>query len=606
MQCWVREGCRRSLVSGVFLAFVAIFPAAVHAQPLQGDLNGDGVIDADDEDLLRPLYGSQSGDALYDPVADADGNGWIDVYDLAGFGTVFGAVGGEVDTTPPDLFVTLNDIPDDMNDLLVAPPDGFHVTVDFSSAGGSLVDTASFSVTSSQDVGGLVAGSELVGLFNTTPTRATWVVPAGTNLNEASHYLTVSIDDFAGNTAGEIYGFAVRAFGTGAPLENLQRVFLDFDQDRSLGPEIDFLEDLREYGLSSTQDPTLEALMRDNVVGLILSDVHGYFERNADGSAGPDSVNIQFFDTAPAEIHSRMCVGGESSQGALYLGSSSLDVGNLNPGEDDCAGAGATNGVFPQAIDNLFAGNANYQTIFGAIDSDLGGIPVGESPLDAIVLAPGFDLGTATSEETLRFWKILNASAFFARTVATVVAHETGHLVGLVAHGPTPAGLFGGSTGAKTDHNVTATGGTPSENFLMNAGSSFSFEEMTGLTGVPLPVFRPLALAYLKGRIALSASVTELLPPPQILSVSPNPVVYSGQNAVITFHGNDFVATPDIELIREGDPTPNSVTNVTFVDAQTVTGTINKFAVPAGYFYDVRFGNPDGQVAWLIDGLEVQ
>ena len=57
--------------------------------------------------------------------------GWavvaVDHRDLGLFGGSFGASGGEVDVTPPSVFLTLNDIPDDMNDLLVVPPEGFQI-----------------------------------------------------------------------------------------------------------------------------------------------------------------------------------------------------------------------------------------------------------------------------------------------------------------------------------------------------------------------------------------------------------------------------------------------------------------------------------------------
>lgn len=618
------SGCGR-LVCGVAAAWaLAGAPVSAGAGALLGDLNGDGRIDTADEDLLRSLYGAQAGDPLYDPVADANGDGVIDVRDLAGFGAVFGATGGNVDTTPPGLLVTLNDIPDDMNDLLVVPPELFHLTFAFASNGGSLVDPSTLSVVSSQDIGAIPAGTELAPLFSVSPTRAFWEVPAGSDLARASHYLTVSIADLAGNVASDQYGFAVRDFAYGAPLATTQLVHVDFDQDRSMGPEVDFLEDLREYGLSTAAAPAVEAFMRDWVVSEILTRMHAAY-----GIPGPDPVNIAFSDTSPGGTHSRICIGGESSLGANFLGATTMDVNNLNLAQDECFGTNF--GIFPQAIDNLWDGNANYLATFTPLDPDLGGTPAGAHALDATVLTPSFDPDNATTAQLERRGVVVDGVHAFAQALATVAAHEVGHMVGLVAHGAPPAGLYGGTSGSRMDHNETPQGQTPVENFIMNAGNSFTFDEIVGLAGYPVPTFRPLAWAYLRGRIALNSQVTALLPPPQATSVQPNPVSYSGQTVVIHIYGQDFNEPPLVDLIAAGDPTPNSALNastcIDFCDAdgsfcsedctsgctnmcqdQVIAATLNKFVVPGGATYDVQVINPDGQTSTLSgpDALVIQ
>lgn len=593
-------GSLRALIGAVTLALAATtFPApAAAAAP---DLDGNGTIDAADEDALRARYGATAGDALYDAAADADGNGVIDFRDVAELGSGFGQ-SVPPDTTPPSLLVTLNDIPDDMNDLLVAPPDGIHIALHFDTSGGSLLDPATLQVTSSQDIGALAAGTDLAPQFTVTPTRAVWEIPPGTDLARTSHYLNVSIRDVAGNEATAVYGFAVRDFNAGAPLGALQTIVLDFDRDRSLGPEIDFLEDLRDYGLSSSAAPAYETQMRDRVVTEILERTRQYYGRLPDGSPGPDPVNIAFVDTPPAPPFSTLCVGGASAQGASYLGGSTMDLDNAIKSSNECDGPTATFGVFPQAIEALWGQNTWYLAQLGPLDPDLGGVPVGEDPRDAVVLDPGFDPEAATAEELERWSQIDTGVAAFSQTLATAIAHETGHLLGLVAHGPAPGGLFGGSSGANTDHNVKATGGAPTDNWIMNAGATFSFEEVSGAGGTALPAFRPLSWAYLRDRIVRNTHVTALFDAPEIFSVTPNPV--SG-SATITVHGANFLATPQIELLIEGDPTPNEVLEEVWVDSGTVTGLLFPLLTPPGV-YDVRLINPDDQVVVLIDGLEVQ
>jgi len=599
---------RNSFGVGVLVVglIVGSWAAPAAAQPISGDLDGNGAVSASDEVLLQGLYGAALGDARYDPAADGNTDGKIDHQDLALFGSAFGSTGGELDTSAPSLLVTLNDIPDDQNDLLVVPPEAFQVTLGFDSAGGSVVDPATLSVAWSESIEEYPPGSELAGLFVPSPTRGFYEVPAGSDLPRTSHYLTVSVSDVAGNQAQAVYGFAVRDFSLGAPFASQQQVFLDFDQDRSLGGEIDFLEDLREYGLSSTVDPALETQVRDRIVSEILVEARSLYGLNADGSPGADPVNIAFSDTEPAGTHARLCIGGESPTGAQYLGLTTLDPGNLIENENTCFSPQF--GVFPQAIDNLWADETSYQLVFAPVDADLGGTPIGEHPLDALVLAPGFDPTQATSAELARWSDVEQAITRFSALLGTIAAHETGHLVGLTAHGAPPVGLYGGSGGANTDHNVTSSGATPFENFVMNAGNTFSFNEITGGGGQPLPAFRLLSWAYLRDRVTLNPFVTGLFPPPVLSQVTPNPAAYpAGQYTVgITVSGDGFMAGSNVRVLREGSPTWDSINNVTFVDPQTLTGTLNSFVVLADPNpYDVLVTNPDGQVIELIDYLLV-
>jgi hypothetical protein len=88
--------------------------------------------------------------------------------------------------------------------------------------------------------------------------------------------------------------------------------------------------------------------------------------------------------------------------------------------------------------------------------------------------------------------------------------------------------------------------------------------------------------------------------------VTPNPAVYGpGQYTIsITVEGTGFLATPTVELLREGSPTWDAVQGETFVSDTTVTGTINVYVVIPG-LYDVRLTNPDGQQVVLEDHLTV-
>jgi len=244
--------------------------------------------------------------------------------------------------------------------------------------------------------------------------------------------------------------------------------------------------------------------------------------------------------------------------------------------------------------------------VAGTLSTYESGRPVGDHPLDATILAPDFDPATAAPEAAARHAEIENALDAFSQAVATVAAHETGHMLGLVAHGPAPGGLWGGSAGGKADHNVTTSGGTPSQNHMMNAGGSFTFDELTGRGGEPLPAFRPLNWAYLRDRVVLDDKVTGLFPAPTVTAVAPDPLpVPPGGSAQVVVTGTGFLPTPATRLLIEGDPTPNALLNEELVNGNTVRATVNAVLVPPG-LYDLELTNADGQVVVMPDFLEVQ
>jgi hypothetical protein len=52
-------------------------------EPIPGDVDGDGDVDLTDLARLLAAYGSCVGDPDYDPAADIDGSGCVDLTDLA-------------------------------------------------------------------------------------------------------------------------------------------------------------------------------------------------------------------------------------------------------------------------------------------------------------------------------------------------------------------------------------------------------------------------------------------------------------------------------------------------------------------------------------------
>ena len=502
-------------------------------------------------------------------------------------------------TAPPQLHITLNDIPQGENALLVVPPDRFRIVLTWSDTG-SEIDTASLHVTSSEAIGAIPAGAELATHFEVTPWGATWEIPAGSELARTSHWLHARISDRAGNTSEQSYGFAVRDFEAGAPLDPLQVVYLNFD--RHGDGQQDFKGSLRELGLSSAAAPEVEQTIADRLEVEIVERVHAMYGRNPDGTPGPDPVNILFTWFDPQMPHTSLCIGGAHPSIAIALGAAPLDYDNFEQEEDLCAVA--DQGVFPSAMGHLWVDDPLFQQIFWPLLPAHGGTPIGEGEEDALLLAPDFDAGRATPAQRARRARIEDALDAFAQTVAVATAHEIGHTLGLSAPGPAPAGLFGGSAGDVLEHDVTPQGELPSANFIMSFGGSFSFAEITGRQGYPKPFFRAISWAYLTHRLIRNEFVTALNPAPRVFSVTPNPARFESAYRVdIEIHGEHLGEAERVDL-EGAAPNPVPVLDLRAVDDRTLAGHLYVLVSPPGR-YGVRVTTHDQQTAELADAVEV-
>ena len=509
---------------------------------------------------------------------------------------------GASDTHPPRLRATLEHIPDGMNQLIVVPPERFRITLAFDADGGSPVDPESLTVRSDRDMGPFPSGANLAPAFDVTQTGAIWEIPEGSDLERTTHTLTISVRDRAGNEAVAHYAFAVRDFAFGPPLGRPQPIFLDFERDRGLGPLPDFVEDLRSFGLSSDTAPEIEEQMLATCVQHVLEKMHLQYGRNADGSEKGDSANVRFQATEPEVPHSRLCVGGESPQAAEILGAVAFDAHNLIEHSDECATPAF--GVFPQALDDLWWDDPDFVSAFAPLQPERGGVPVGEHALDESIFAADFDRDLASQAQEVRIDRILDAVEAFTGAVATAASHEVGHMLGITAAGPAPAGHFGDNL----NHNLDPDGRVPRQNFIMNPGSSFRFAQVAGIGDEGLARFRPFNWAYLRDRIAPSELVTGLHPTPVLLRVVP-PVVFPGQRSLdFWFVGEHFLGgrvPPRVELIGTEDATPIVVRDVALVDRETLRGSVDRVWLSPGV-YHVRYVSPDGQIATLEAGLRVR
>jgi hypothetical protein len=518
---------------------------------------------------------------------------------LAGAGAL-GAIAATTSCDPeqgPTLALTLNAVPAPLNALLVVPPSGFVVNVSFTPRD-EPVAPGTFSLLALP-----WDGSDPVDLgpaMSVTAAGAVGVVPAELALPVPNTYsLIARVDDTGGGGGVARYDFAARSFPNGPPIGFGQLIWYDFEVDRDGNGSPDFPDDLAALGLASPLDPDLSAQVQDDVIDRLVDRVKdAYWDQDPNG-IGQDPVWVSFLIANPAALPStRICVGGVAPGSPSLIGSILIDPGNANRTSVECGSLPPT-GVFPRGL-LAWAGNYHFQAVFDPLMTSRGGTPVGEHPLDPIVLDPGFDPDTATPEELARFDDVETAVQVYADALGSIVAHETGHALGLVQPGAPGLGLHGGTSGDLFAHDVNPDGSVPAENFLMKGGSTVKFQHVAGLAGNPLPFFRPLDLAYLRDRAVIDSNVTALLTPPDITSASPTLITASGW---LNAYGSGFASPPRMRLVNE--TYAYELISESLVSATHVRGLVSLSQIPAGIFA-LEVWNPDGQLGFAPVPIVIQ
>ena len=448
---------------------------------------------------------------------------------------------------PPTITLSVNGVPDDMKGLLVLPPTGFVVNVAWQ-PGSYPIDPTHFYFEASR--WGTPDASYVFDIpLKSDGTGAIGVFPG--QLEPGTYTLSATVGDTQYNFSYSELAVAVRNFGGAPPIGAGQQIWLDFESDRDATPGADFPVDLQAFGLGSTAAPLVSSWVLDAVTARVLARVDEvYHDQATNGLPGPDPVAVGFSSTDPgAGDVTRVCIGGEDPGGGMTIGAILTDPKNSNRNSIECATLPPT-GIFPREL-LILAGEAAFQTVFNPLIAANGGVPVGEHPLDATVLAPGFDPGTATPAELARYDLVQTAIQGFADMLGSIVAHECGHALGLVPVGAPGGGLYGGTSGAELNHDVTPTGVSPTENYLMNSGYTFSFARLAGLNGNALPYFRPLDYAYLRDRVVIDSAVTLLAFPPVVTSVAPSMITADGYTQ-ITITGTGFLPVPAVRCVNPG------------------------------------------------------
>jgi hypothetical protein len=499
----------------------------------------------------------------------------------------------EVDVPGSLVEVTLNAVPKDLDDLLVVPPSGFTLDVRLGdpaeiSPGSLWVGLVPFDSGSSIDLTGH--------LVVTGPQSSVVVVPPEKALPPGSYTAFAAVFDLEGRIVFDRLAFAVRPHPGSPPLGGGQWIQLDFQADRDGNGAPDLADDLVFFGLGTAADPLVSAVVRDWVEEETLLRAQAFYSiPNPSQLPQGDAVELVFSAAPPASgPFTRICVGGQDPAGGLTIGNVLFDPRNASRSESACDNVFAT-GIFPRELLS-YAFESSFQAAFASLLEQ----PAGSHPLDAIVLGDGFDPGDPA--QAARRDAIAAGVEVLAQALGSIAAHETGHAVGLVPPGPPGGGLHGGGSGSTYAHDVTPEGSTPAESYLMNEGASFSFGELTGAGGQPLPRWRETDFAYLRGRLVLDAKVTGIFSAPKLTAVAPASLSKSnGYLATLTVDGARLRATPTIRL---RGPLVHTLLWTQLVSDRRVTGTAVLPQLVAGS-YDLELTNPDGQVALLRNAVLV-
>ncbi len=281
----------------------------------------------------------------------------------------------------------------------------------------------------------------------------------------------------------------IRPFQGGPPIGSRQVVHFDFAVDRDGDGRADFEQDLERLGLVSPAHPELAKALAGQVAERALARVVRAYDASDDPNRTGhprDPVSIRF-QLTPALLESerpfttRICVGGRDPAEPGSVGHVRFDPRNARRAGDECT-QDEPAGLFTAEL-AVYRESALYREIMAPFDTAAGGAP--------------FDGDPARRELVDRAIAVLGA------VLGTLMAHETGHALGLVAPGRPGVGLFGGESGEAYAHAVGPDGTTASEPSLMDPGRRFRFEELAGESPLGELRFRPLDYAYLRDRVVL-------------------------------------------------------------------------------------------------------
>lgn len=365
---------------------------------------------------------------------------------------------------------------------------------------------------------------------------ATYTIPKDLGLSEGLIAIRLLLADEEGNPDGRAEDWVrvrLRPWNSGPPVGARQWVFFDFSVDHNENQRADFIEDLERLGFlsaaaSETNDQTATALADAIAAHALQRVLRAYNPDHDPNKTGRDRdiITVRFeidpdVIPTPSPYTTRICVGGIDPTHPESVGQVAFDRDNKTKSSKECS-LEPPAGLFPSAL-ATYRDSALYQEILKPFDAKQGGRPIGSDPEDGAALARAIKQAASPREASRdsadtrpRAGQITHAVRVLGNVLGSIMAHETGHALGLVAEGSPGVGLFGGSKGDEYAHNLEVGGARPAESWLMNPGRSLRFEDLAGFSEAGELEFRPLNYAYLRDRIVLIEGRTKRIPKEQI------------------------------------------------------------------------------------------
>lgn len=393
------------------------------------------------------------------------------------------------DSTAPQISVTVRDIPLSMNSNLKIPPFGSEIDLDFGDGYWGIIQPGSLELNANVDLGSLTAGSNLLDslpILQFSANKLRVRIPSEYAIAGSTAQFSARVKDLSENTSSDASFSCTITQSSNAivPFEKTQICWVRFDLNRDGSTKQDFEEDLIAYGLISASNPLgKNAALRAQIEEGVIDKANAFFQQTSWG-------RVVFTPTQPSSTqYMKMAMGGfdpSSSSEELdgqttgVLGRAFFDSLNQNFRDDDSL-SNPPLGVFPREMFRAYFPGSGFsdflfQSTFSPLAPSLGGTPIGEHAVDATVLDSNFNYSTATNEAKVRYNQIQTAILRFNKVVGYLLAHETGHAVGLV-----PDNLYG-----RNYHNFQSSS-------LDVMGPNVSFTIVASLD----VRFRPIDLGYL-------------------------------------------------------------------------------------------------------------
>ncbi len=268
----------------------------------------------------------------------------------------------------------------------------------------------------------------------------------------------------------------------------------------------DFDEAVEALGLLGGDDAWDAEVLRQ-LREAVRAHLHAFYLLRPDGTRTDDSVRIRFVfegdadapEDAAAAGFSVIAVGGEDAEwrpgGRTFFGRAAIDWNNQAV-DDNTA---PDRGVFTTSFVRFVLANRVTVTLLRDYLPAAGGQPFGSLPSDADFLDADFDPNQLEGQAEIRALRFRFALDTLALAMASVLAHEIGHSLGLVKPGLPPEGLLAGVDGPWVSADVDGAH-IDTEGFnLMQSGTSFSLADVASST----PAFNALNRAYLQRRLVV-------------------------------------------------------------------------------------------------------